>query len=94
MENQKDLEALKYSLSLKLETFNKIRFGYADESFRNQEIKREEPIFNAIELEEEGELVGVESGIDFVAQSTKKPEFKSAMNLTNLGTSYFGRRRR
>ena len=39
MENQKDLEALRYSLSLKLEAFNKIRFGYADESFKNQQIK-------------------------------------------------------
>ncbi|MBF01948.1 MAG: hypothetical protein CMP76_01500 [Flavobacterium sp.] len=93
MENQKDLEALRHSLSLKLEAFNKIRFGYADESFKNQQIKREEIVFNTIEAEE-GELVGVESDFDSLSQSFRKPEYKSAMNLTNLGTSYFGRRRR
>lgn len=93
MENQKDLEALRYSLSLKLEAFNKIRFGYADESFKNQQIKREEIVVNTIEAEE-GELVGVESDFDSLSQSFRKPEYKSAMNLTNLGTSYFGRRRR
>ncbi|VXB45981.1 conserved hypothetical protein [Flavobacterium sp. 9AF] len=105
MENQKDIEVLRESLNLKMEKFNRIRFGYEDMAKVSEIVEIEEEIvltqpdvfsFDSIanDIEEEKELVEV--GGDFYSQDTneKKSEFKPAMNLTNLGTSYFGRRRR
>ena len=99
MENQKDLELLKYSLSLKLEIFNKIRYGYTtliDETHINEEVIEEviiekSPVINTVEKSLENELVLVE---EFKEENRNSSERKSAMNISNLGTSYFGRRRR
>lgn len=103
MENQKDIEALKYSLSLKLEIFNKIRYGYEalikeetqSNDVDNSLVTEENKVINTSEKSLEKELVLVDEKVEeFKEESKNTSERKSTMNISNLGTSYFGRRRR
>ena len=103
MENQKDIEALKYSLSLKLEIFNKIRYGYESliqeeidsNDVNNSLLTEENKLINNSEKFLEKELVFDDDKAEELKEGSKNiPERKSTMNISNLGTSYFGRRRR
>ncbi|NHN26030.1 hypothetical protein FIA58_010120 [Flavobacterium jejuense] len=103
MENQKDIEILKSSLALKLELFNKIRYGYdtVKEEFNFKDVNKASEDYPVINDEKEvvddleKELVLVDENVEELkVESRNSSERKSAMNISNLGTSYFGRRRR
>lgn len=64
MESQESIVILKESLSQKMKTFNKIRYGNSE-------------VIQKLEIEK-----NVES------------KNNSSLNIANLGTSFFGRRRR
>ncbi|CAM4057665.1 MULTISPECIES: hypothetical protein [Flavobacterium] len=104
MENQKDIEVLQYALAMKLEVFNKIRFGNIDVKDENNVVDETEN--DLIEIKNEIiEDSHVEEKIDDKEEELILQEVdslddkddtvrKSNINLSNLGTSFFGRRRR
>jgi hypothetical protein len=98
MENQKDIEVLQYALAMKLEVFNKIRFGNIDvkDEVENDLILTKDEIVedsyvveSIVDKEEELVLQEVDS-LDDKDDIVRK----SNINLSNLGTSFFGRKRR
>ena len=104
MENEKGIEELKMSLALKKEKFNKIRLG----DFGNSQSEKEEflddvgllvtevfdiPLVGEVK-EDVGEVKGDEGIVLEDVDESQMVKKKQTINLSNLGTSFFGRKRR